>query len=161
MQNLISGSLKLCTSKSLNLFSLLNYFKIVLCFYSTKYFFQIPHHIDLQPLSSHDTGLNVWGKTRFTVLESGIIVFWGKTSEQTPAAFHLYQNTSTGFIKLREVKRLCQHEIVLLLPAAMDNKESISCQLWVLSDDQIVGHRDRRSNCRLLSSTVSSFGNES
>ena len=62
-------------------------------------------------------------------MESGIIVFGGKTSEQTPAAFHLYQNTSTGFIKLREVKRLCQHEIVLLLPVAMDNKDllAVSC----------------------------------
>ena len=119
----------MCIAKCLHLISLLYYFKIVLCFYSMNYFFQLPCHIDLQLLSSHDTGLNVWGKTRFTVMKSGIIVFWGKTSEQTPAAFHLYQNTSTGFTKLREVKRLCQHEIVLLLPVAMDNKDllAVSC----------------------------------
>ena len=62
-------------------------------------------------------------------MESGIVVLWGKSSEQAPAAFHLYQDTSTGFAKLRELKRLCQHEIVLLLPVTMNNKEllAVSC----------------------------------
>ena len=59
-------------------------------------------------------------------MESGIVVFWGKTSEQTPATFHLYENASTGFIKIREVKGLCEHEIVYLLPVTMNNMESLA-----------------------------------
>ena len=60
--------------------------------------------------------------------ESGIVVLWGKTSEQTPAAIHLY-NPSTGFTKLPEVKGLCQHDHQYLLPVTMNNKEllAVSC----------------------------------
>ena len=63
-------------------------------------------------------------------MESGIVVLWGKTSEQTPAAIHLY-NTSTGFTKLPEVKGLCQHDQQYLLPVTMNNKEllAVSCGL--------------------------------
>ena len=63
-------------------------------------------------------------------MESGIVVLWGKTSEQTPAAIHLY-NSSTGFTKLPEVKGLCQHDNQLLLPVTMNNKEllAVSCRL--------------------------------
>ena len=61
-------------------------------------------------------------------MESGIVVLWGKTSEQTPAAFHLY-NPSTGFTKLPEVKGLCEHDSQKLLPVTMNNKEllAVSC----------------------------------
>ena len=62
-------------------------------------------------------------------MESGRLVLWGKISEQTPAAFHLYQNTSVGFIKIRELKGLCGHEIVLLLSVKLHDKEflAVSC----------------------------------
>ena len=63
-------------------------------------------------------------------MDSGLVVMWGKTSEQTPAAFHLYQNTSAGFPKIREVKGLCEHNVyVYLLPVTMNNKQllAVSC----------------------------------
>ena len=61
-------------------------------------------------------------------MESGIVVLWGKTSEQTPAAIHLY-NPSTGFTKLPEVKGLCEHDLQFLLPVTMNNEEllAVSC----------------------------------
>ena len=89
--------------------------------------FQIPEHVEVKLLSTHDTGLQSWGSTRFTVMESGVVVLWGKTSEQTSAAFHIYQNTYAGFIKLREVKGLCEHESDLFqLPVTINNTESLA-----------------------------------
>ena len=85
-------------------------------------------------------------------MESGIVVFRGKTSEQTPAAFHLY-NTSTGFTKLQEVKGLCEHDRQNLLPVTMDNKEllAVSCRLCqmirlldVENEDVTVAFHDSR-----------------
>ena len=63
-------------------------------------------------------------------MESGIVVLWGKTSEQTPAALHLYQNTSTGFTKLPEVKGLCEHDYPKLLPVTINNKELLAVSCW-------------------------------
>ena len=88
--------------------------------------FQIPQHVEVQLLSTHDTGLQYWGWTKFTVMKSGVVVLWGKTSEQTPAAFHLYNNTSTGFTKIREVKGLCEHDFPTLLPVTMNNTEFLA-----------------------------------
>ena len=85
-------------------------------------------------------------------MESGIVVLWGKPSEQTPAAFHLY-NTSTGFTKLPEVKGLCEHDRQNLLPVTMNNKEllAVSCPycemirlLDVENEDVTVAFHDSR-----------------
>ena len=85
-------------------------------------------------------------------MESGIVVLRGKTSELTPAAFHLY-NTSTGFTKLPEVKGLCEHDQQNLLPVTMNNKELLAvscpdCQMIRLLDietgDVTVAFHDSR-----------------
>ena len=84
----------------------------------------ISDHVDLQLLSTHDTKLQTWDTTRFTVMESGLVVMWEKTSEQPPAAFHLYQK---GLKRLREVKGLCEHNMyVYLLPMTMNNKHLLA-----------------------------------
>ena len=107
-------------------------------------------HVRLQLLSTNGTGLQNWGYTRFTVMSSGEVVVWGKTSDKTkqkgltlpklflkmkeafdeiPPAFHIFSLTSTGWKKLREVKRLCDHDIVNILPVNIKNKEqlAVSC----------------------------------
>ena len=85
-------------------------------------------------------------------MESGIVVLRGKTSEQTPAAIHLY-NPSTGFTKLPEVKGLCEHDLQYLLPVTMNNKEllAVSCPLCrmirlldVENEDVTVAFHDSR-----------------
>ena len=78
----------------------------------------------------HDTGLPFWGYTRFTVMSSGQVVIWGKTSEETPPAFHIFSLRSAGWKKLREVKRLCDHDDnVHILPITVNKKEqlAVSC----------------------------------
>ena len=62
-------------------------------------------------------------------MSSGEVVVWGKTSDETPPAFHIFSLTSTGWKKLREVKRLCDHDRVNILPVNIKNKEelAVSC----------------------------------
>ena len=62
-------------------------------------------------------------------MSSGQVVVRGKTSEETPPAFHIFSLTSTGWKKLREVKRLCDHDNVYVLPITVNNIEqlAVSC----------------------------------
>ena len=91
---------------------------------------QTPKDVTMKLLSTHDTGLPVWGKTKFTVMSSGEVVVWGKTSDETPPAFHIFGPTFAGWKKLSQVKRLCDHyNNVRILPITVNNKEqlAISC----------------------------------
>ena len=63
-------------------------------------------------------------------MESGLVVLWGKTPKETPAAFHMYQNTPDGLIKTREIKGLCEHDDVNLLPVGVKNKELMAVSCW-------------------------------
>ena len=94
-------------------------------------FFQLPRHVYLRHLSTHDTRLQHWGYGQFTVMESGLVVLFGKSSEQTPAAFHLYlKDESRGWKKLAEVRALCEHEeCARLHPVHIEKKEllAVSC----------------------------------
>ena len=110
-------------------------------------------HVHLEHLSTNDTGLQFWGKTRFTVMSSGEVVVWGKTSDEalhkgvmgfykslfkkqqkipseTPPAFHIFSPTSTGWKKLREVERLCDQDYVVILPVNIKNKEQLAVSCW-------------------------------
>ena len=64
-------------------------------------------------------------------MESGLVVLFGKSSEQTPASFHLYlKNTSIGWEKLAEMRALCEHEeCARLHPVHIEKKEllAVSC----------------------------------
>ena len=77
----------------------------------------------------HDTGLSFWGYTRFTVMSSDEVVIYGKTSEETPPAFHIFKLRSGGWKKLRQLKRLCEHDDVHILPITVNKKEqlAVSC----------------------------------
>ena len=90
---------------------------------------QTPTQVTLKFLSTYDTGLTYWGRTRFIVMSSGQVVVWGKTSDETPAAFHIFSLTSAGWNKLKEVKRLCDHNSRNILPITVNNKEqlAVSC----------------------------------
>ena len=104
----------------------INSFPFVFCF-------QIPRHVDLQYEVTRDMSLCCWYGTRFTVMESELLVLWGKTSEQTSAAFHLYENSSTGFVKIREMKGLCkkEHEDWTKFQAlCVSSKELLAVSCW-------------------------------
>ena len=90
---------------------------------------QTPNDVTLKLLSTHDTGLPFWTWTKFTVMSSGQVVVLGKTSEETPPAFHIFSLTSVGWKKLREVKCLCDHDGVKIIPVTVNNKEqlAVSC----------------------------------
>ena len=64
-------------------------------------------------------------------MESGIVVLLGKTSQQTPAAFHLYRkDTSVGWKTLAEVRAPCEHEeCARMYPVHIEKKEllAVSC----------------------------------
>ena len=63
-------------------------------------------------------------------MSSGEVVLWGKTSEETPSAFHMFNLTSKGWKKLKEVKRLCDHDNnMFIIPITVNNKEqlAVSC----------------------------------
>ena len=64
-------------------------------------------------------------------MESGLVVLWGKTRQETPAAFHLYlKGTSLRWKKLDEVRALCEHEeCVRMYPFHIEKKEllTVSC----------------------------------
>ena len=62
-------------------------------------------------------------------MSSGQVVVWGKTSKETPPAFHIFSLTSTEWKKLREVKRLCEHDHVNILQITVNNKKqlAVSC----------------------------------
>ena len=83
-------------------------------------------HVRLRHLLINDTGLQTWDWSRFTVMSSGEDVVWGKTSDETPPAFHIFSLTSTGWKKLRNMKRLCDHDCVNILPVNIKNKEQIA-----------------------------------
>ena len=92
------------------------------------FFFQTGRYAYLRHLSTYDTG-QFWGKTRFTVMHSGLVVLWGKRSEETPGVFHLYQNTS-DWKKVGELKGLCEHDqFVYIVPWTVDDREfiGVSC----------------------------------
>ena len=80
-------------------------------------------------LSTHHTDLQYWGYTQFTVMSSGQVVLWGKTSDETPATLRIFSITSTGLRKLRKVKRLCDHDRQNILLISVNNKEemAVSC----------------------------------
>ena len=62
-------------------------------------------------------------------MSSGQVVVWGKLSDETPPAFHIFSLTSTELRKLREVKRLCDHDNQNILLISVNNKEqmAVSC----------------------------------
>ena len=62
-------------------------------------------------------------------MHSGLIILWGKTSEETPGVFHLYQKTP-GWKKVGELKGLCEHgQFVCVTPCTVKNREflGVSC----------------------------------
>ena len=63
-------------------------------------------------------------------MSSGEIVVWGKTSEETAPAFHIFSPTSAGWKKLREEKRLGDHNNVYILPITVNNKERLAVSCW-------------------------------
>ena len=83
--------------------------------------------LDLQ--STNDTGLSYWTWTKFTVISSGQVIVKGKTSDEAEAAFHIYNQTSAGWKKVKQIKRLCEHDGVDFLPINVNNKEqlAVSC----------------------------------
>ena len=62
-------------------------------------------------------------------MSSGEVVVLGKTSDEAPPAFHIFGLTSTGFKKLKDVKRLCDHDEMKILPVNINKKEqlAVSC----------------------------------
>ena len=84
----------------------------------------------LKLLSTNDTGLPFWGWTKFTVMSSGQVVVWGKTSDEAEAAFHIYNQTSAGWKKVKQIKRLCEHDGGDILFINVNNKEqlAVSCK---------------------------------
>ena len=62
-------------------------------------------------------------------MSSGQVVVLGKTSEETPPAFHIFSLISSGWKKLREVKCQCDHDGVKIIPITVNNKEqlAVSC----------------------------------
>ena len=68
-------------------------------------------------------------------MKNGIVVLWGKVSEEAPAAFHLYQKIITRWKKKGEVKGFCEKEHkewLDLEPFEMKDKEllAVSCQKY-------------------------------
>ena len=63
-------------------------------------------------------------------MSSGQVVVWGKTSEEILPAFHIFSLISSGWKKLREVKCLCDHEGVKIIPITVNNKEQLAVSCW-------------------------------
>ena len=75
-------------------------------------------------------------------MESGIIVVYGRPSDDALDSFHQYKKTSAGWSKLGELKGLCEHEdSIALLPLTVNGKEVLAvgcgeCQVIKLLDIQ-------------------------
>ena len=87
----------------------------------------------MQPDATHDTGLQFWDWTKFTVMRNGLIVLWGKVSQEAPGAFHLYQKIIIRWKKTGEVKSLCKkdhEEWIDIEPLEVKDREllAVSCQ---------------------------------
>ena len=63
-------------------------------------------------------------------MPSGEVVVWGKISDEASPAFHIFSLTSTGWKKLREEKRLCDHDRVKILTVYINNKEQLDVSCW-------------------------------
>ncbi len=93
--------------------------------------------ITLKFVSTHDTGLKLWFRTRFNVIGStGEIIMWGKSCEQGAATLHLFQRAGTGstsgWEKIRTVRVVCNsgHEsFIFRQMMTVDQKEvlAVSC----------------------------------
>ena len=89
-----------------------------------------PRHVDIKLLSTYDTALPFWASTKFTVMESGTVVLWGKTSETASPTFQLYQSWSAELKHTAGLHGFCDHaNLASLLPVRLKNKEllAVSC----------------------------------
>ena len=63
-------------------------------------------------------------------MSSGEAVLWGKASDKASPAFHIFSLIPAGWKKLREVKHLCEHERVYILPVTINSKEQLAVSCW-------------------------------
>ncbi len=68
-------------------------------------------------MMTRSTNLIPWGQSEAAVLQSGVMVFWGKTTESLPPELHFYKGSSSEpAVKIATQPAFCQHLGVNLLP---------------------------------------------
>ncbi len=94
----------------------------------------------LRRLVTHDTGIEPWGRTRFTVLPSGTVVIVGKSDQSDstnttthPTAVHFYKRSAEGWEKLKTIPVPCEHHgdtPMYILGARAGNPEMLYISCW-------------------------------
>ena len=58
------------------------------------------------------------------------MLVWGIASEESAPAFHVFSPESTGFKKIKEIKRLCNHDMIHALSTNVNEQEQlvVSCE---------------------------------
>ena len=86
--------------------------------------------LTLTLVSTNETGLQYYGRETMTVLSTGEVLVWGIESEESAPAFHVFSSESEGFKKIKEIKRLCNHDMIHAISTNVNRQEQllVSCE---------------------------------